>query len=307
MTDRTKGTENTVSFPSGRSRTPQPPTAQPTATSPPTSAIHSNLAAPTRSSRDTSFRATETQDQPPTPPGPSNAARGAKWTAWAGLRKLTDVMSKGAGTFGPMKLAIDDMAQIVDVFESWIWDANTGAMVRESLESHIGLVLSVSYSPCSRYIVSGSSDGTICVWGASTSQMIGQPLEGHTDSVSSVLYSSDGDYIASGSHDGTVRIWNAPAGHLVCRPFSSPGSWVKCIAFSPDGTDIAAGYGNGEIRVWHIHTRERVSVWAGSAFLSQPEVIEPCLCHGWSYWELDKDGWIVNEHAERLIWVPQDL
>ncbi|KAG9123553.1 25S rRNA (adenine645-N1)-methyltransferase [Ceratobasidium sp. 392] len=90
---------------------PQPPTTESTVMSVPTSGVYLNIASSTLS------RGTETQGQVPTLTGPPSAARGVKRTPWAGLKKVTDVMSKGASTFGPLKSAIDDVAQIVDALE----------------------------------------------------------------------------------------------------------------------------------------------------------------------------------------------
>ena len=72
-------------------------------------------------------------------------------------------------------------------------------------------VLSVSFSPDGRRIVSGSYDRTIRIWDAESGQELSK-LEGHTAVVLSVSFSPDGRRIVSGSDDKTIRIWDAESG-----------------------------------------------------------------------------------------------
>ena len=70
-------------------------------------------------------------------------------------------------------------------------------------------MLSVSYSPDEKKIVSGSWDSTIRVWDADTLKEVIAPFQGHSDTVFSVAFSPDGKKIDSGSDDKTVRVWDA--------------------------------------------------------------------------------------------------
>ncbi len=83
------------------------------------------------------------------------------------------------------------------------------------LKEHKNNVNSVSFSPCGKYIVSGSGnyikierysiflsynlgDKSIRVWEQESGKTV-QKLDGHTDSVFSVSFSLCGKYIVSGS------------------------------------------------------------------------------------------------------------
>ena len=82
---------------------------------------------------------------------------------------------------------------------------------------HRGSIISVTFSPDGKRIVSGSLDQTLRLWDAATGSPIGEPMWGHAEAVTSVAFSPDGKLIASGSIDATVRLWDAGTGLPVGR------------------------------------------------------------------------------------------
>ena len=84
------------------------------------------------------------------------------------------------------------------------------------ISCHNHFVLSVTFTPDSKYIVSCSKDMTIHIWNiaAGTTQLI---LEGHTDTVFSVSISRDSKLLASGSGDKSARIWEMSTLDLDCN------------------------------------------------------------------------------------------
>ncbi|KAG9101775.1 hypothetical protein FS749_003464 [Ceratobasidium sp. UAMH 11750] len=188
-----------------------------------------------------------------------------------------------------------------------IWDVHDGQKVGRVLGGHLGSVLSVAFSPNGAHLVSGSFDNSLYIWDASTSGIVRKLFRGHTSDVRSVKYSPDGAYIASASLDGIIRIWDAHTGQIVGQPFSSSGSGVLSVAFSLDGAYLVSGSVDNAIRVWRIHASQEGSEG------DQPHVTKPCLCSvcaypsDWGTWKLDKDGWVVTDQAEPLIWVPHNL
>ena len=71
------------------------------------------------------------------------------------------------------------------------------------LKGHIGLVLSVAFSPDGSQIVSGSDDMTVHIWNAATGE-VEAILKDHTNSVTSVAFSQNGSQVVSGSYDKTI-------------------------------------------------------------------------------------------------------
>ncbi|QRV94925.1 WD repeat-containing protein [Ceratobasidium sp. AG-Ba] len=225
-----------------------------------------------------------------------------------------------------------------------IWDAHTGEQVGQPLKGHTGLVYSVAYSHDSAYIVSGSSDKTVRIWDAHTGEPVGQPLKGHTGSVGSVAYSHDSAYIVSGSYDNTVRIWNAHTGKQVGQPLQGHVGLVNSVAYSHDSAYIVSGSHDWTVRIWDahsslqleplphgytglVHLDARTCLVSGSACdksecvsnhdLSRPITsnrLQPHICpsackHNGPHriWVLNRDGWIILDSGDLLLWVPPHL
>jgi hypothetical protein len=77
-----------------------------------------------------------------------------------------------------------------------------------TLKGHMGGVISVSWSPDGRRLVTGSEDGTAKVWEAASGRDL-LALKGHTNTVWSVSWSPNGRRLVTGSEDGTVKVWEA--------------------------------------------------------------------------------------------------
>ncbi|KAJ7202947.1 quinon protein alcohol dehydrogenase-like superfamily [Mycena haematopus] len=135
-----------------------------------------------------------------------------------------------------------------------IWDAETGAALREPLEGHTDVVTSVVFSPDGKRIVSGSHDHTLRIWNAETGAALREPLEGHTDAVTSVAFSPDGKRIVSGSYDHTVCIWDADTGAALREPLEGHTRVVASVAFSPDGKRIVSGSYDHTVCIWDAET-----------------------------------------------------
>jgi WD40 repeat protein len=84
-----------------------------------------------------------------------------------------------------------------------IWDAVTGRKLN-AYQSPGESVKVVTWSPDSRAIVTGSTDGTVHVWNADAA-----PETYHSDSsaVLNIAWSPDGKSIATGNLDGSVWVW----------------------------------------------------------------------------------------------------
>jgi serine/threonine protein kinase len=165
------------------------------------------------------------------------------------------------------------------------------------LAGHTDWVLSVSFSPDGRRLLTGSKDKTVRLWDVATGEEAAR-FEGHTDKVWSVLFTPDGRFIVSGSADRSVRLWDissgrelrrfdartnrgvalSPDGRLALtgslsdgmvrlweletgrelRRFKGHMSWVLGLAFSPDGRQALSGSADGTLRLWEVDSGREV-------------------------------------------------
>jgi WD40 repeat protein len=166
-----------------------------------------------------------------------------------------------------------------------------------------GGVLSVAFSPDSKLLALGDTNGEIRLYQVSDWKQL-LFCKGHTNWVLSVAFSPDSTILASGSTDHTVKLWDVVTGqcfhtlqehdHEVWSvAFSSDGellasgsddqtmklwnvstgeclktfqghtSWVCCVAFSPDGQTLVTGSDDHTVGVWNINTTECVKTFHG--------------------------------------------
>jgi WD40 repeat protein len=123
---------------------------------------------------------------------------------------------------------------------------------------HEAIVYSVAFSPNSKTIVSGDSDGTLRLWDVGTGQLVGQLLRAHKSLVSSVAFSPDGKTILSGSLDNTLRLWDAATDQPISQPLRGHEGGVESVAFSPDGKTILSGSDDKTLRLWNAATGQPI-------------------------------------------------
>lgn len=127
------------------------------------------------------------------------------------------------------------------------------------LEGHTGAVQSVAYSSDSRYIVSGSSDQTICTWdcGSGRTRQVLHPRQGE---VWTAAFSSNGTYLAAGFDHGMVIIWKYTPEAMVPHELSGHTKRINAVAFSRDSHVLISASNDHTIRVWDIASRSQKAV-----------------------------------------------
>ena len=154
-----------------------------------------------------------------------------------------------------------------------IWDSKSGSQLRV-MEGHSDWdwVTSISWSPDSNRLASGSSDGTIRIWDVKSGSQL-RVMEGHSSLVTSISWSPEGSRLASGSHDGTIRIWDSENGSKL-RVLRQHRDGVRNVVWSPNGSRLASASYDDTIRVWDA---ER-----GSQLRVMEDYSHSMVCVAWS-------------------------
>jgi WD40 repeat protein len=121
---------------------------------------------------------------------------------------------------------------------------------KNRLEGYKMSVTSVSFSPDSRLLASGSGDGSIKLWNVADGQEL-TTLHAHVINVLSVSFSPDGTLLVSGNGNGTIKLWNVTDGHEITTLHGHTGA-VRSVAFSSNGTLLASGSEDSTIKLWPL-------------------------------------------------------
>lgn len=140
-----------------------------------------------------------------------------------------------------------------------LWNAKTGERVERSFgaldgsgESHVGPVLSVSFSPDGNSIVTGSDDTTARLWETATGKHV-RLFFRHLGPVWDAEFDRDGKRIVTASGDGTSIVWDVATG-TGKPPFTGHDGPVYTAAFSPTGPNVATGGYDRRVLLWNPGT-----------------------------------------------------
>jgi WD40 repeat protein len=141
-----------------------------------------------------------------------------------------------------------------------VWNLANDECVLELKELE-EIVLSASFSPDGRTIVTGCSDDMAQVWNSETGSCIHE-LEGHEGAVYSTSFSPDGRLILTSSSDGTAKLWKAKSGDCV-RTLLGHDSDVLSACFSPDGSLIGTSSDDETAKIWSTRTGQCIHTLEG--------------------------------------------
>ncbi|MBH8567045.1 caspase family protein [Nostoc sp. CENA67] len=148
-----------------------------------------------------------------------------------------------------LKNTLGAPAQVQTQTLSILQQVISGTQERNRLEGHSAEVLSVSFSPDGKTIVSASNDKTAIVWGRDGTKL--RTLIGHTDTVRSVSFSPDGQMIATASFDHSVKLWRTSDGALM-RTLNGHTAEVLSLSWSSNSQIIATGSADGTAKIWKV-------------------------------------------------------
>jgi WD40 repeat protein len=140
-----------------------------------------------------------------------------------------------------------------------LWDVAGSKKLRE-LKADVKLapgtipepvvIWSVAFSPDSKTVAVGNSEGKIDLFGAEDGKLL-RSLPGHGSAVTSLQFHPSNTVLASASRDRTVRLWN-PANAQALKVLEGHTAWVQGLAFVTEGTRLASVGADRTVRVWDL-------------------------------------------------------
>ncbi|MEI6046811.1 MAG: NB-ARC domain-containing protein, partial [Chloroflexota bacterium] len=130
-----------------------------------------------------------------------------------------------------------------------------------TIAGHSESVLSTTFSPDGRWILTGASDNIARLWEATT----GKPIityQGHRRNINSVTFSPGGHYVLTGSDDNTARLWETLSGKLLFT-FEGHHGPVRSVTFSPGGHYVLTGSDDNTARLWETATGKFITSFEG--------------------------------------------
>ncbi|MDW8296681.1 MAG: WD40 repeat domain-containing protein [Raineya sp.] len=82
-------------------------------------------------------------------------------------------------------------------------------------QAHKNSVFSLFYSPCGKYLISGSRDAHLKVWSVENAYELLIDIPAHLFAINHIVGSPCGRYFATGSMDKTIKIWDSQTFRLL--------------------------------------------------------------------------------------------
>jgi WD40 repeat protein len=77
------------------------------------------------------------------------------------------------------------------------------------LAGHTNSVFSLTYSPCGRYLLSGSRDAHLRIWDIAADYALVQSIVAHMYTINHIVYSPDNQWFITCSKDKSIKLWEA--------------------------------------------------------------------------------------------------
>jgi WD40 repeat protein len=140
-----------------------------------------------------------------------------------------------------------------DTVTPLIWNIDERTVAMHTTAS-LGRIGELTFSPDSKQLAIGYSEGTVCVVDVSSVQE-DTILEGHTAEVTALAFLPDSVGLVTGSSAGEVFLWDTRTGSRV-MDLPAHANAISELAVAPDGSRIITAGSDNSISVWDTTTGE---------------------------------------------------
>jgi WD40 repeat protein len=130
--------------------------------------------------------------------------------------------------------------------------------IRKILSAHTNSVFCLAFSPCGKYLVSGSRDAHLVVYDVANDFEVIKKIPAHYYTINSLAFSPCGNYLATASRDRNIRIWHASTFELLkvidsVRNNAHKAS-VNKLWWSSYNDYLVSGGEDKKVMIWQIST-----------------------------------------------------
>ena len=151
--------------------------------------------------------------------------------------------------------------------------ADLSAGIRNIPWRNIPWVWALAFSPDSRWLVSGTSNGEIQMWDVATGEALVAFAKSKALRARALAFSPDGVLLAAGTH-GYIHLWEVDTANEFLpirtghrrdrhRPSTDSTELLELLVFSPDGEVLVSGFDTGTIQLWDVKTGEKIAALDG--------------------------------------------
>ncbi len=119
---------------------------------------------------------------------------------------------------------------------------------------HSDDILSMTFTPDGKYLLTGSSDNTIKLWDVQSGLEI-KTLSAHTKPVSALAVGGPEGLLVSGGYDNLLCIWDYTTGELL-EELDVHAQYINSIAISPDGKYFATTSADFSLILWNMESKK---------------------------------------------------
>lgn len=143
----------------------------------------------------------------------------------------------------------------------WIRLCKYESTVRVGIYAHEYGVSGVAFSPDSRFLLTGGSDGIVRLWNTRSRSAITGFLgnKGDTTNILCIAYSPDDKHIVTGNGDRSICVWDPSSGRVIKRS-GDFRHHIDSIAFNPrDSRFLVVGSSTQRsLKLFDVHTGQSV-------------------------------------------------
>ncbi|WVW78732.1 hypothetical protein I302_100692 [Kwoniella bestiolae CBS 10118] len=139
----------------------------------------------------------------------------------------------------------------------------------KTFTGHTAPVLSISFSPKSNLLVTGSFDESAIIWDVRRGKVL-RNLPAHADAVWCVCWDAEGAMVMTGSGDGLIRLWDVSSGQCLKTLDNDTNSPVSYASFTPSSYFLLSSTLSSTLRIYNIHTSKVLkTIQAPGVYISE--------------------------------------